>query len=174
MHPVEPPSRRSIDSLVSGYAREAADAYERGGQPALTAYLDRVEHESKIRGFLFNPQLQELSGRRIPDRAPPLAQKVFETRTPEAAEHDGPLLARPAVTSAGQYVLVAEMPARTPPGLLFHPIMHLFAIILTGGLFCFWLARYLTSPVAKLRAATRELASGNLSARRADFRKPAR
>jgi two-component system sensor histidine kinase CpxA len=38
-------------------------------------------------------------------------------------------------------------------------------MILIGGLFCYWLARYLTSPVAKLRAATRELARGNLSAR---------
>jgi two-component system sensor histidine kinase CpxA len=43
--------------------------------------------------------------------------------------------------------------------------MHLLAMILIGGLFCYWLARYLTSPVAKLRAATRELARGNLSAR---------
>src|SRR6185295_15168872 len=33
------------------------------------------------------------------------------------------------------------------------------------GLFCYGLARYLTSPVCKLRAATRELARGNLSAR---------
>jgi len=34
-----------------------------------------------------------------------------------------------------------------------------------GALFCYWLARYLTSPVNKLRTATRELARGNLNAR---------
>jgi two-component system sensor histidine kinase CpxA len=166
MRPVEPPMRRSMDSLLSGYAKEAADAFERGGPAALLAYLERVERESNIRAFLFNAQLQELSGRRFPDRAPRLAAKVFEIRLPEiASEHEGPLLARSAITRAGgQYVLVAEMPARTPPGF-FHPFMHLIAIILTGGLFCYWLARYLTSPVAKLRAATREIAGGNLSAR---------
>jgi two-component system sensor histidine kinase CpxA len=38
-------------------------------------------------------------------------------------------------------------------------------MILTGGLFCYWLARHLTSPVEKLRAATQELAGGNLSTR---------
>ena len=39
------------------------------------------------------------------------------------------------------------------------------AIIVLAGLFCYWLARYLTAPVTKLRAATQELARGNLSAR---------
>jgi two-component system sensor histidine kinase CpxA len=166
MRPVEPPMRRSIDSTLGGYAREAAEAYERGGQAALVAYLDGVERESHLRAFLFNSQLQELSGRRMPDRAPRLAGKVFETRLPEvASEHEGPLLARSTVTaSGGHYVLVAEMPLRGPFGF-FHPFMHILAIIFTGGLFCYWLARYLTSPVTKLRAATRELAAGNLSAR---------
>jgi two-component system sensor histidine kinase CpxA len=46
---------------------------------------------------------------------------------------------------------------------LFH--LHILAMALIGGLFCYWLARHLTSPVAKLRAATRELANGNLSVR---------
>jgi two-component system sensor histidine kinase CpxA len=169
MHPVEP-MHRSLDSLLTGYAKEAADAYEQGGQATLVAYLDRVEHESNIRAFLFNEQLQELSGRRIPDRAAALAQQVLSGPHAEHAlehslEHDGPLVARVATSPAGErYVLIAQMPPRTPPGL-FHPIFHLLAIVLTGGLFCFWLARYLTSPVTKLRAATRELARGNLSAR---------
>ena len=41
----------------------------------------------------------------------------------------------------------------------------MLAVGLVGAAFCYWLARYLTSPVAKLRAATKELARGNLSAR---------
>jgi two-component system sensor histidine kinase CpxA len=46
---------------------------------------------------------------------------------------------------------------------LFH--LHILAMALIGALFCYWLAKHLTSPVAKLRAATRELANGNLSVR---------
>jgi signal transduction histidine kinase len=162
----EPPMRRSFDSKLTEYARIAAEEFERGSQTALLTYLDRIQHESNIRSFLFNSQLQELSGRPVPPGAPALAKRVFETRLPESASEPGvPLLARPALTAGGnQYVLVAEMPARTPPGL-FHPIMHVFAVGLVGGLFCYGLARYLTSPVTKLRAATRELARGNLSAR---------
>jgi len=162
----EKPLRRPLDQILSEYARGAAQEYERGGQVALNAYLDRVESESNIRAFLFNRQLQELSGRRLPAAAAGLAQKVFEARRPEVAENElPPLLARPSQGDSGdEYVLVAEPPHRTPP-FLFHPLLHLLTIVLIGGLFCYWLARHLTSPVAKLRAATRELANGNLSAR---------
>ena len=162
----DPALHKPLDQILSEYAREAAREYERGGQAALAAYLDRVESESNIHAFLFNGQLQELSGRRVPADAPGLARRVLETRRPEVVENEfPPLLARPAQAESGeQYVLVAEPPRRTPPSM-FHPLLHLLAIVLTGGLFCYWLARYLTSPVAKLRAATRELANGNLSAR---------
>jgi signal transduction histidine kinase len=37
--------------------------------------------------------------------------------------------------------------------------------LLVAGLVCLWLARYITAPVTKLRAATRQLAAGNLNAR---------
>ena len=162
----EPQMRRPLDTIISEYAKGAAEEYERGGQTALVAYLDGIQRESNIRAFLFNSQLQELSGRRLPAGAPALAKRVLETRLPEAGS-DGlpPLLARPALTPTGdQYVLVAEMPRRTPPGL-FHPIMHVLAVMFFGGLSCYGLARYLTSPVAKLRATTQELARGNLNAR---------
>jgi two-component system sensor histidine kinase CpxA len=162
----EPPMRRPLGPILNVYAKDAAEEYERGGQGALVAYLDGVQRESNIRAFLFNKQLQELTGRRMPGGASDVARHVFEMRPPEFANDEPPpLLGRSTITTRGeQYVLVAELPPRTPPSL-FHPLMHLLAIVLTGALFCYWLARYLTSPVAKLRAATRELASGNLSAR---------
>jgi signal transduction histidine kinase len=162
MRPPEPPMRRPFDSILSEYANDAAAEYERGGQTALVAYLDRIQRETNIQAFLFNGQLQELSGRRIPAGAPAVAQRSLHSRLPEA---ELPLLARPAITSAGgDYVLVAQMPPRTPPGF-FHPIMHVLAMMFVGALSCYGLARYLTSPVSKLRAATQELARGNLSAR---------
>jgi two-component system, OmpR family, sensor histidine kinase CpxA len=160
-----PPTRRPMDQILSEYAQEAARQYEHGGQLALIAYLDRVQSESNMRAFLFNRQLQELTGRRPPPSAQIVARRVFETQRPQFTD-DGspPLFARSALTDSGaEYALVAESPRRSQ--FLFHPIMHLLAIVLTGGLFCYWLARYLTSPVTKLRAATRELANGNLDAR---------
>jgi two-component system sensor histidine kinase CpxA len=164
LHP-EAPMRRPLDPILDVFAKDAAAAYERGGQAALVAYLDRVQSESHLRLFLFDSKLQELTGRRTPASAVDVARKVFETKLPQSAEN-GPasLIARTALTDSGsQYVLVAELSPRR--GFPFHPFTHLVAMIFIGGLFCYWLARHLTSPVAKLRAATRELASGNLNAR---------
>ena len=164
--PFRQPQRVPIDPAISGYAITAAEIYDHDGRDAMVGYLDRIQRESNIRAFLFNRRLQELSGHRMPDDAPRVAQRAFETRLPEQGlSGSDPLLGRPVTTPRGeQYVLVAQIPPRQPESL-FHPIMHVLAIILTGGLFCYGLARHLTSPVAKLRAATQELANGNLSAR---------
>ena len=41
----------------------------------------------------------------------------------------------------------------------------LLAVLAMAGIVCYGLARYISRPVVRLRAATRELAKGNLSAR---------
>jgi len=159
--------RSPIDPAITGYANDAAEIFERDGRDELINYLERLHHESNIRAFLFNRQLQELSGRRMIAGAPALATKAFETRLlEEGLTEYSPLLSRAVTTSrGGEYALVAELLPRPPPESFFHPLMHVLAVTLTGGLFCYWLAKHLTSPVEKLRAATQELARGNLSVR---------
>ena len=43
--------------------------------------------------------------------------------------------------------------------------MRLLAIFIVSSIFCYWLAWYLTAPARKLRAATRQFASGDLKTR---------
>jgi signal transduction histidine kinase len=165
--PFRPPMRRPMDAAINGYAQVATEIYERDGQTALADYSDRVERDGHVRIFLFDHQLRELAGHKVPADAPGLAQHVLQSHTPQFAEHGPPgLMAQPVTSPSGaQYVLVAEVPMimRSPP--LWDHLLHLLAIIAVSGLFCYWLARYLTAPVTKLRAATRELARGNLHAR---------
>ncbi len=165
--PFRPPMRRPMDTAVNSYAQVAVEIYERDGTEALAQYFDRVEREGHIRIFLFDSQLRELAERKVPADAPELVRRVLQSHHPEFAEHGPPALMAQPVTSArgAQYVLVADLPVmmRSPP--LWDHLLHLLAIIAVSGLFCYWLARYLTSPVTKLRAATQELARGNLSAR---------
>ena len=160
------PMRRPLDPILNIYGKDAAEEYERGGQGSLNGYLDRAQGQSNLRIFIFDNQAHELSGRRIPAEAPEVARTVLETRLPEFANRGGaPLLGRPVRSSSGaDYVVIAELP-RPPESWFFHPVVHILAICLMGGLFCYGLARYLTSPVTKLRVATRELAAGNLKAR---------
>lgn len=168
VHRSQPPAqpRRQLDLALDAYGKTAADSYERGGQSALAAELDRIQNESNLRGQLFNSELQELSGRPASAVTSRAVRQVLETQAPEAFEEWHPLHARPVqTTSGGRYVFVAEMPPRPPEHHLFPPIVHLLLMSLLGTLFCYGLARYLTSPVTRLRKATREFAGGNLGAR---------
>lgn len=153
------------DAVVDTYANQAAEHYERGGRSELNNYLDGLQRESNIRATLFNEQLQELAGRRMPPETGELARRVFEEGSTNPLDHGrSAFFARLARTNSGsRYVLIGE--SLQPPPWLFHPIVHLIAAFLVAALFCYGLARYLTSPVTKLRAATRELAAGNLSVR---------
>src|SRR5438045_7912645 len=44
-------------------------------------------------------------------------------------------------------------------------VARLLAVVLTAGVLCYMLARYIVSPVVKLREVTRRVARGDLSAR---------
>ena len=163
----EPPMHRPRDPLLAVQGQTAAELFERDGPTGMVAQLQRLQRESGVRAFLFNKQLQELSGGQAPQGAHDLAAQVFKSNAPQSFE-DGhaSLRAQPVTTLSGhEYVLVSEFPPRPPPPLFFHPIFHLAAVALLGALFCYGLARYLTSPVTKLRTATRELAGGNLGVR---------
>jgi two-component system sensor histidine kinase CpxA len=76
------------------------------------------------------------------------------------------LVAKPIVTPKGnKYFYVANIPR---PALQFswEPLaLRLLIVLLVGGLFCYALAKYLTTPLQKLRLATNELAEGKLGAR---------
>ncbi|MEO8434321.1 MAG: ATP-binding protein [Pyrinomonadaceae bacterium] len=155
------------DRAVSAYGQTAATIYERDGQNALALYLDSVERDEGIKIFLFNERLDELTGRPELPGARRLAENALRTEGPEFGEHHAiPLLAQAVSTSRGaRYVSVAEVqPPMVPPPLI-HQFFHISLVLTIGGLFCYWLARHLTTPVAKIRAATHELARGNLAAR---------
>lgn len=144
----------------------AAQIYEREGQQGLVAYLDQTYSQSRVHTFLYSAQLVELSGRPAPPAARELATAVLQTNKPAfSMNEDGSLMANLTQSAnSGRYVWVTEL--RPHPGSpLTHHIEHLFGLSLIGALFCFWLARYLTAPVATLRQATRELAGGNLAVR---------
>ena len=140
------PQREAADPALVESSRKAVDTYEREGKAGLIGYMDQMEQRAKLRVFLFDRQLNELSGRRTPYGAREIAQRVLNTNSPEFAPTEfSPLVARP-VSGANEtrYAFVAELPRRQPPPLINH-VMHLLGLILVGGAFCYWLARYLTA-----------------------------
>ena len=151
---------------VEMHAREAADAYERFGSNGLAVYLERLESESRLKGFLFDNHFNELAKQRPPAEVE-VARQTLLTRHDRSHLHGSPsVVASSTTTPAGNnYIFVAQLPPRRS-GLPFsRELLHMSAVALIGAAFCYWLARYVTSPVSKLRAATQAFARGNLNVR---------
>ena len=163
------PTRRSWRDLAQSgpNAQKAAEVFEQSGSAALNAALQNTEKNSGVSGAFFDESGRELSGRNIPAGANELVARTIESRELEFNfSGPGTLVARPVVSAKGQrYIYVAHIPR--PP---FQPFLQTLAIrllivLVLGGIFCYWLARYLTTPLFKLRTTTNQLAEGDFSAR---------
>jgi two-component system sensor histidine kinase CpxA len=144
---------------------EAVHAYESGGQAQLRGYLDNLRDSQHLHAFLLNQDGAELSGRMPPgwskgaDRAHAHRPRGFwgwmmmpMRPQPQSMTSD----------NGRRYTLVVLAP---PPGPSGAPWLTILIAIMSSGLVCYFLARYLTSPVVRLRAATQKLAEGDLTAR---------
>ena len=163
------PTRRSWRDLAQtgANAQKAAEVFEQSGSPALSSALQATEKNTGVNGTLFDESGRELSGRNVPPGAPDLIARVAQSRDLEF-EFAGPgtLVARPIVSAKGQrYTYVAHIPRPPFQSLWQTQAIRLVIILVIGGIFCYWLARYLTTPFFKLRTTTNQLAEGDLSAR---------
>lgn len=163
------PTRRSWRDLAQTgpNSQKAAEIYEQSGQGALAAALQATEKSSGVNATFFDESGRELSGRNVPDKARELSAKAAETRDIEFNfDVENTLVARPVVTPKGQlYIYVAHIP-RPPFQPTFQSLgLRLLVVLVIGGIFCYWLARYLITPLLKLRTTTNQLAEGNLGAR---------
>jgi two-component system sensor histidine kinase CpxA len=168
-----------IEAVLSGYGRNAAAAYERGGASALEDYLRTIEHEVGIHVCLFDARGVDVSGAEAPVQQSKAAVQAARTGQPIFIDAGGRMLeVRPVPASdGGSYAFVAEMPMRPPPPGGPHDhfamlsergsvlVIRLLVVILTAGALCYLLARYIVTPVVKLREVTRQVTRGDLSAR---------
>jgi two-component system, OmpR family, sensor histidine kinase CpxA len=166
---VRPPESRRFEYFRISSASQAAQAYERGGQGELHKYLSEMERAVRDRAYFFNDQGQEISGRTPPDWAQRIAQgePARGSGIVNWLTSDRRIDQRITGPSGRQYVLILERPVS--PHIFFvanrTPGMGILLAVLTSGLVCFLLARYVTAPVVRLRAATQRLAEGDLTAR---------
>lgn len=163
------------DSLIDKYttfiAQDAALAYEREGQTGLVSFLQNVERQTGVRPRLYDAEGRELSGLGPQPGATDLIARTEGNR--EAGPIRNPSRAQPLIgfpVSIGEgrrYVFIIQpAPRPAPPrGALWALIPRILAVLLTAGLLCYLLARYIASPVVKLRAVTKQVAGGDLSAR---------
>jgi two-component system sensor histidine kinase CpxA len=163
------PTGRSWRDLtnVTPNAQRAGEIYDQEGSAALAAFLQERDRRAGINVVFYDVHGNELSGRVPPPGATELVAKANQADDIEF-NFAGPntLVAKPIITPKGnKYFYVANIP-RAPFQFSLQPLaLRLIIVLLIGGLFCYALAKYLTTPLQKLRLATNELAAGKLGAR---------
>ncbi len=148
----------------------AGQIYENEGQKGLDEYLVRLKSSERISiiGF-YDQNKRRVSGDEIPPNGLKLFDKAMQSDAVEFDRLPEETFAAKKIRlkNSADYVVIVEL-KRFQPNVgpdLNALILRILAIILTGGLVCYGLARYLTSPVGKLRAATKKIAGGELQTR---------
>ena len=143
---------------------QAARAFESGGPEALRSWLQSLPAEPFGRTFVVEPGGRELLGRPLP----PSLGGSRDAAAGAIAPIGGALV---LVAAGGSTYHVVIGPVRDSPRLFGElqlpgvPLTVLAIALGVSAAVCFFLARYLASPVERLRLATRQLASGDLNVR---------
>jgi two-component system sensor histidine kinase CpxA len=155
---------------------QAAAAFESGGATALEDWLRKLPAEPRNRTFVVGPEGAEMLHRPLPaslyrpggNPAAGAAAAHADTPVGAIAPIGGALvLVRP---EGGSYHVIIG-PVRDSPRLFGElelpgvPLALLLIALIVSAAVCLLLARYLASPVDRLRLATRQLASGDLNVR---------
>ncbi|HEY9232025.1 MAG TPA: ATP-binding protein [Blastocatellia bacterium] len=166
----EPRPHMPPDQMMAA-EQVAIDMLEREGPAAAGDYLDELNKNSHARIFLFDRNGNEVTGRQPVPQAVETAKSFINEPGPRPPRRgDGDWMVRPAYGRGGNsYVVVAQghHPVGPPPFPFLPRVWwaQLLTYIFTAGLVCYLLAHYLSSPIVKLREATRKLAAGDLTAR---------
>lgn len=146
---------------------EAAQTYERTGRAGLAAYLDYLDQNLKNPSYLLDETGQELAGRAVPAEVKAVALQNAERRETTVGERSY-FIMQVQATSGRRYIYLHATPDFLGGQLFGTPArlaLQILVVFFSAGLGCYLLARYLTTPLVSLRAATRRFAAGELSAR---------
>jgi two-component system sensor histidine kinase CpxA len=140
--------------------------YERGGEPELGRFMQSLRRGSYDQIFLLDAGGNDLAGQEVTPRVRNLSKRVATDGKMEFARvgNDTLLAERVVSTTDTRYVAICTF--SHAPGLPGWPLLRGLAVAMAiSGIVCFWLARYLSAPIVRLRNAAQEVAGGNLAAR---------
>jgi two-component system sensor histidine kinase CpxA len=158
-----------VQAQQGRFLSEAVQAYQAGGEEGARKYLRNVRDSQHVRLYVFDEHERELLGRQPPEWIMRVERGQVRTADTFWGRLKPLQFLRDSMTASDghRYTLVIELPPeqRTLFGPHGVPGLGILIAIISSGLVCYILARYLTSPIVQLRAATQKLASGNLTAR---------
>jgi two-component system sensor histidine kinase CpxA len=147
----------------------AVETMDRDGIAATSAYLERMQHATRMTACLFDSAGNVLAGSHC-NSFQDMASHVRTSRSSDFSMKYG--IARSALLLYGQsgraYIFATELPAgpRAALGINRAALLLQWGVaLLVSGLICSLLTRYITGPILGLREMSQKLAAGDLSAR---------
>lgn len=158
--PWQPPAGKLLDF----YCQRTTDRFPHNGLTGVIEDLELMEQTFGIKTYLLDAQANEVRGRNRPSNVAELALKALQSDKIQC-EISSEYIARRLIGPKETYVIVSRM--IMPRFALAPRIVIPIGMLVIAGLFatavvCYWLARYLTKPLIKLRKATFALAVGDL------------
>src|SRR5437868_1574928 len=162
--------KQLMQDSIAFNAQNATAMLNRSDGIGAHRYLMNIEDASGISVSLFDSTGYHLAGPAPSRAAAQFITTLLRSNGPQLADVGTNTLAGQLVRGVDgkQYYVVGEVHRGTSDAigrfseLAFWPLV--VWVVASGGV-CFWLARYMTSPVVKLREASQQLAEGDLSAR---------
>jgi signal transduction histidine kinase len=169
-------ARATLEAVLSGYGPMALEHHLRGDQPALIDFTNKLKASTGITIYLIDEKGRDAGHRAVPQGVAVADEHVQRSgKTEFSSSQDeavmGRLVASPNGTRFAVVGSVSEEtlgPPRPPRPHGHNPLMlvaRLLIVLVISGAICYWLARYLTAPVTRLREATRRFAGGELTVR---------
>lgn len=165
--------RSSFTNQLNVFTEIAKQIHEREGDSGTRNFLKTLKNSNQIKNACLIRTAAEPCFDPAADKtAFTVIKKAFEGENVEFdflnAEEN--YAAKRFATANGENLVLALQIQFPPPPIPFGidwrtRILRILAVILTAGLLCYALARYLVAPVYRLRAATKKLADGDLTIR---------
>ncbi len=166
---LRPQRNSNWDALRTTVLNDAVSAYEKGGAPQARAYLENLQRTHHVRVYVFDEQGNEISGRSSAGWAEHVAAGRPLPPRPGMVFPRPQILTESKASSDGRHLYTIAMELPPGPRVFFGPwgipMPGLIIAVVSSGLVCYFLTWYMTKPIIRLRAATRQLAAGDLTAR---------
>ncbi len=153
-------------------SQTAVQIYENEGLEGLEEYFDRQKNYRRVNSLgFFDKNRNLIAGDLRVAEINDLFEASLNTDEPQFKRLEDKTYGskRVALEDGGIYIYVVELNRFRPPTFFtYRLLLQIIAVLLIGGLFCYFLARYMTSPIIKLRGATQRLAEGDFETRVAE------
>jgi two-component system, OmpR family, sensor histidine kinase CpxA len=171
LQPQSVPSRwhAGLADTTKYFGAAAVGAFEQGGAPAASRYLDRLSEDTHTHACIFDDIGTALAGEYCSEFTD-IAAHVARGESSTLDMRHG--LARMAIPITGSdkrtYIYASELLAGPRAALgvdRWAVLSRAGAALIVSGLVCYFLTLYLTTPILRLRSVAQQITAGQLSVR---------